>query len=91
MVQQINRFSVHQTAKVLAILYALLGFLMVPLIWLSTLADPDGALPLWALLVFPLAYGLLGYIFTAMGCAIYNFVADRIGGIEFSLSTVPDR
>lgn len=89
MLQQISRFSVHQTAKVLAILYLLLGLLLAPLVWLSSFADPEGAMPLWLAVLFPAFYGLFGYIFTVIGAAFYNFVAARVGGIEFTLSAPP--
>ena len=87
MPQQIAHFSVHQTAKVLAILYTVLGLLVVPLLWLGSLADPEGAMPIWLALIFPLIYGLFGYIFTALGCALYNVIAARVSGIEFTLTS----
>ena len=90
MLQQIARFSVHRTAKVLAILYALLGLLFVPLIWLGSIADPEGAMPISFTLIFPLIYGLFGYVFTALACALYNVIAARVGGIEFSLTPSSD-
>jgi hypothetical protein len=34
-------------------------------------------------------YGVLGFIFTAIGCAIYNFVnfvAGLVGGVEVELT-----
>ena len=49
MAQQIRRFGVGQTAKVIGV------------------------------------YGVIGFIFTAIGCAIYNFVAGLVGGIEVEL------
>ena len=84
--QQLARISVHQTAKVVAIMYALLGLLITPLLLLGSLADPEETMSLWLALVFPLLYGVFGYIFTAIGCALYNAIASRFGGIEFTLS-----
>jgi len=85
--QQLQRFSVHQTARVLATVYGILGFVLIPLIWISIAFDPasEGGAGLVAFL-FPLIYAIFGYIFTAIGCAIYNAVAARLGGIEFTLS-----
>lgn len=35
---------------------------------------------------FPLLYGLAGFVFAAIGCAIYNLVAGWTGGIEIELA-----
>jgi hypothetical protein len=34
-------------------------------------------------------YGLLGWIFTAIACVFYNWVAGFTGGVEFELRTAP--
>ena len=36
-------------------------------------------------LLLPLFYGLLGFVFTALGCIIYNLVAGWVGGIEIEI------
>jgi hypothetical protein len=36
-------------------------------------------------LAIPVLYGLAGFIFTAIGCALYNVVAKYLGGIEVEL------
>ncbi len=85
---QIARVSVHQTAKVLAVIYGLIGLVFVPIMWLATSFAPDtgsnfgGA---WVL-IFPVMYAVFGYVFTAIGCLIYNWVAGMIGGIEVELA-----
>ena len=33
-------------------------------------------------------YGILGWIFTALACLLYNFAAGMIGGIEIQLEAV---
>jgi hypothetical protein len=30
-------------------------------------------------------YGVMGFVFTALGCLLYNLVASWIGGIEVEL------
>lgn len=37
-------------------------------------------------LIFPIAYLILGYIMTVIGCAFYNFMFKFIGGIEYESS-----
>ena len=34
-------------------------------------------------------YAIFGWIFTAIACLIYNFIAGFTGGIEFQLEVVP--
>ena len=34
-------------------------------------------------------YAVFGWIFTAIACLIYNFIAGFTGGIEFQLEVVP--
>jgi hypothetical protein len=40
-------------------------------------------------LALPILYGVLGFIFTAIGCALYNLVAGWVGGIEVELDSSP--
>ena len=87
--QQIARLSVHQTAKVFAVIYGLLGLVFLPIMWLATSFTAEnefGAGGLW-MLIFPAMYAVFGYVFTAIACVIYNWVAGMIGGIEIELAT----
>jgi hypothetical protein len=54
----------------------------------SPLAAPNPGNP-GALFALALAvlYGVCGFIFTAIGCLLYNVVASWIGGIEVELET----
>ena len=86
MVQQIRRFSVGQTAKVLGLLYGLMGLILLPFFLLGTMLSADeGGFPLGFALAVPILYGLIGFVFTAIGCALYNWVAGKVGGVELSL------
>jgi hypothetical protein len=38
------------------------------------------------MIVGPILYTALAYVFTALGLAIFNFIASRLGGIEFTLA-----
>jgi hypothetical protein len=86
--QQIRRFGVGQTAKVVATLYALMGLVFVPIFLIASMAAPrqTGFGPGFAF-ALPVMYGVLGYVFTALGCAIYNFVAGLVGGVEIELES----
>jgi hypothetical protein len=89
MKQRLAHVSVHQTAKVLAMVYGLLGVLLIPLLWLASLSDPEGAVPIQIAIFFPLIYAFFGYIFTVIGAVTYNAIASRFGGIEFTLGGGP--
>lgn len=75
-----------QTAKVLGLLYALMGLIFVPFLLVATMFSPnEGNFGIGFALALPVLYGLAGFIFTAIGCALYNWVAGMVGGIEIKL------
>jgi hypothetical protein len=88
MVHRLSRFSVGQTAKVLGLLYALIAVILAPLLYLATMQSPEeDRFSAGLALAFPILYGLFGFVFTAIGCALYNWVAGKVGGIEVTLDT----
>jgi hypothetical protein len=86
MIHRIRKFGVLQTAKVVATLYALIGLVFVPIFLIVSMISPKET-PLGAgyALLMPILYGLFGFIFTAISCAIYNVVAGLVGGVEVEL------
>lgn len=86
---QITRFSVGQTAKFLAVLYALFGLVFVPFFLLAGMFSPEGSGGFGFGVVFafamPILYGIFGVIGGAIGAALYNLVASWVGGIEVEL------
>lgn len=88
MVHRLSRISVGQTAKVAGLLYGLMGIILLPLFLIPAFLGADEAgFPAAFALVLPILYGVFGYIFTAIGCVLYNWVAGKVGGIEFNLDT----
>lgn len=86
MAQRIRRFGVGQTAKMLGALYTLVGVVLIPIFLIAAMYAPDQAgFGVGVAVALPLIYGLIGFVFTAIGCAIYNLVAGWIGGIEIEL------
>ena len=86
MAQRITRFSVAQTAKVFAVIYALVGLLFAPFFLLAGAFAPAGeGFPTIFAVALPIIYAVLGYVGVAVGCAIYNMVAGWVGGIEMEL------
>jgi hypothetical protein len=85
--QQIQRLSPFQTAKVMAALYGLMGFIFLPFIYFAMGFAPNANRPGgWFLILIPLAYAAFGFVFVAIGCLLYNFVATFTGGIEVDLA-----
>lgn len=93
----IRRFDVVRTANVVAVLYAVIVLVfLVPFVALVGIAgvasigsDAGGAAlgagMVGALLLGVLGvvfYGAIGWVMTAIMCALYNFVAGRVGGIR---------
>jgi len=86
MPQQIRRFGVGQTAKVVAVIYAIMGLIFVPIVLIASMLSPNKSqVGTGFALALPIIYGVLGFIVTAISCALYNFVAGLVGGIEVEL------
>ena len=85
MKKQISSFSIHQTSKVIAIIY---------FVFIAIFAIPWGIYLLFAgvgsdslfIFLLPFLYMLLGYIGMAVFAFVYNLVAGTFGGIEFTIS-----
>jgi hypothetical protein len=100
---RIRRFGVVRTATVLAVLYtvaALIFFgIFAVIILLAGAQQPalPGMIDMGAGIVGVLIgglivsafYGLFGWIFTAIFCLLYNWVAGFTGGVEFELKAAP--
>ena len=65
-----------------------MGLIALPIFLLIAMFSPaEDAPSVGFALVIPIFYGILGFVFTAIGCAVYNWVAGKVGGIELSLDT----
>ena len=85
---QIKRFSIGQSAKVLGVLYLLLGLLFIPLFLLMGMFSPGGeGFPFGTMfaVAMPVLYGIIGIVSGAIGAGLYNLVAGWVGGIEVEL------
>lgn len=91
MIKQIERFSPHQNAKVIAILMALgsLVFMLPLLLFASAFAPRGSGMPMSTLLIFPVVYLVLGYLGVAASCWIYNAMFKYVGGIEYEDGPAP--
>jgi hypothetical protein len=95
---RIQRINVIKAATVAAVMYMIvIAIFVIPFLLLVAFArvaapagigdqNLGGALVVGLFAV--LFYGVLGWIFTAIACAIYNAVASWIGGIEVRVEAV---
>jgi RsiW-degrading membrane proteinase PrsW (M82 family) len=82
---RLTRFGIHSTALIVAIIYFILALVVIPFVYFASLNTPSGSIPGIAMLIGPVVYGIFGYVFTAIGCWLYNLVASWIGGIALTL------
>jgi hypothetical protein len=91
----LKRIGVLSCGKVLATLYAAMGlilgglFALVSMVGFAMPQPPDGGAnpaPLFfggaAVIIFPIMYGIIGFIGGIIVAAIYNLVAGVVGGVE---------
>ena len=92
--QTIKSVDVMSCAKVMGILYGVLGIFIVPVMLLGGLASMasgqrEAAIPGVVFIVIgilaPFLYGGMGFVMGALGAWIYNVIAKRIGGIQIEL------
>jgi hypothetical protein len=100
---RIRRFGVLSVGKIMGLVYALMGLLGGAIFALMSLfgagltaALQESGAPAFlgvlfgfgALIIFPIFYGMIGFLGGMLSAAIYNLVAGATGGIEMEL-TVP--
>ena len=89
--RRIKRIAPLQLAKMLAILYGIMGLIFVPFFLIFSLFAPQvSQQQRVGMMVFgtgfailaPFLYAAMGFVFGAIGALIYNAVAKWVGGIE---------
>ncbi|HBF50985.1 MAG TPA: hypothetical protein DDX04_12290 [Massilia sp.] len=90
MKKQVVSVSILQNAKVMAALYFVISIPFTLLMFIPALmGQGQGVGPsLLMLLMMPLLYTLMGFVFTLIGAWVYNIIAARIGGLEFTTAEV---
>ena len=92
----IKRIGPMSVGKIAGTLYAVIGLLIGAVFSLiamagSAMADTSGGAGVGALLgvgaivIFPILYGGLGFVFTMIAAVLYNVVAGWVGGVEVDL------
>ena len=92
----VKRIGPLSVGKIAGTLYAVLGVPIGAVVSLIAMAggmgsDTAGASGMGALVgvgaivIFPVLYGGLGFVFTMLAAALYNVVAGMVGGIELDM------
>ena len=88
---ELKRLGVLSVAKLEAIIMALFGLvegLFIGALGTVTVSmpmyrqSPWGTLGFLAVIVLPIVFGILGFVFGALGAFVYNLIAEWVGGIE---------
>jgi hypothetical protein len=97
-VYRIRRFGIMKTATVAAIMYVIvIAIFFVPATLIVGIASTSGGATnvggnVGALIITgiiaALLYGLLGFVVTAVACAVYNLAAGWVGGIEVQVEAL---
>ena len=89
----INRVGPLSSAKVIGLLYAILGLAMGAIVSLISasggFAQAGPAAPLFgiaAVVFIPIAYGLMGFVMALILAALYNGLAKLVGGVEIDVT-----
>ena len=85
--------EVLSVGKVYALTLAFLGFIVVIFVAIIGSAfnayDRGGllgpSLGIASIILFPIIYGIIGFLAGIIGAAIYNLIAKLVGGIEIEL------
>ena len=89
--RRIKRIAPLQAGKILAILYGAMGLLAVPIFLLMSFAMSHLPAPQRGIFAFvgvgmafalPVFYACMGFVVGVIGAAIYNVIAQWVGGIE---------
>lgn len=84
MKKQIVNVSVVQSSKVVAVMYMLISLpVLAVMAIIGALSGKVGA-AIFMLIIAPPIYGLVTFLCTGLLVWLYNVVARRVGGVEFS-------
>lgn len=90
MKRQIRQVSAVQTAKVMALMYFVIGliFFLIMGIFSAFMPGPRPPFATGFMLAMPFFYLIFGFVFTVISALVYNLVAKWTGGVEFTVEDV---
>ena len=95
--QILKSVGVLSAAKISGVLYAILGLFFAPMFllmgFIGSMAgqrpNPFGAIGGVAMAVlFPIIYGVMGFVMGALGALFYNLIAKWLGGLQLEFQSV---
>lgn len=88
MKKQIKCVSLVQNAKLVAAIYLVLSLPMVLVMLAIGGLTNQAGWSLFTIIAFVITYVGSGFLFTLLGGWIYNVVAARVGGFEFTTTEI---
>jgi hypothetical protein len=87
--KQLMRISILQSSKIMTALYVLLGFIYT-LIGIPMVLFGGEQLRLIGIMyvLMPVVMGVFGFIFFVIFAALYNLLAQWLGGFEFEIKNI---
>ena len=97
----IKRINAVSCAKIMGLLYAIIGLLIGCVAAVAALIGRFAASSLGttipfltafgmgAIIVFPLIYGAIGFVMTWIAASIYNVLAGVVGGVQVEVAPFP--
>lgn len=79
---ELKKLGVLSVAKIEAVIMAIFGFIFGIIFAITGTAFGGPAFGILSIVVFPIMYAVLGFVSGAIGAWLYNFAADKIGGID---------
>ena len=84
----LTRIAPWPAARILAVLYLVLGFLITPLMLLYAVFNPEAdefrALGVVMAIFMPFLYAIIGFVTGLLGGALYNVFARMFGGVPLT-------
>jgi hypothetical protein len=88
MKKQVVNVSILQNAKVMAAIYFVVSIPLVLMMAIPVFMTEGVGGSLFAMVLMPVLYTAFGFVFTLFGAWVYNGIAARMGGFEFTTAEI---
>lgn len=89
MKRQVSRISIHQTSKVMSLIYFVISAIFcIPMAIFGVLST--GEMESLFMLLAPIFYLVFGYLMIAVFAWVYNLIAASFGGVEFTIQHIEE-
>ena len=87
--KQLTRISILQSSKIVTVLYVLMGFIYT-LIGIPMIIFGSKPIKIMGIIyaLMPVIMAVIGFVFFAIFAALYNLLANWLGGIEVEIKNV---